>query len=399
MPHGEAVSSVSSRRLTVVGLCLLLAASTGCARGAKAEKASDSAAASPAQSAPAGGGNEAPAVSPMLALGYRPDWRGYPQVDAKAGIKFLDVLGDVVAVHDGRNILTAMEPGSGKNRWSLDLGSPLMKFVGNARSGDMLYACSQSEIQVLDVRTGQIKARQRLASLANTRPVLSGSVAVFGSSTGEVLGHNLFTGYKQWAYKLGGTVRADPVITGETTEEGTRSVAVVSQTGDVIILDPRTGESFGRRRSIFDGLENNPAANDSSVFIAGTDQSVWSVSDDGRLNWRVRTPDRLTGQPAVHENSVIVDVPSTGLTAFDTGSGAKQWTAKGVSGEVIAVRKGRLVVWDRVNKAMLTLDAARGDVVDRAPASDVTIVAVDAFVDGNLYVGRGDGSVEKFSPR
>lgn len=400
MPQGEAVSSLSSRRLKAVGLCVLVAASAGCARGVKADKSGDSVTPAPAK-APAG---EAPVVNPMLALGYRPEWRGYPQVDARAGIKFIDALGDVIAVHDRRNILTVMEPGSGKNRWSLDLGSPLMKFVGNARSGDLLYACAESEVQVLDVRTGQIKARQRLASLANTRPVISGSIAVFGCSTGEVLGHNLFTGYKQWAYRLGGTVRADPVLTGGAAEDGTRSVAVVSQAGDVIILDPRSGESFGRRRSIFGGLDNSPAANESSVFIAGTDQSVWSISDEGKLNWRVRTPDRLTAQPVVHENSVIVDVPSAGLTAFDAGSGAKQWTARGadaerVSGEVIAVRKGRLVVWDAAARTLLTLDAQRGDVIEKAPLADGTILSVDAFVDGNLYVGRADGSVEKFSPR
>lgn len=398
MPQREAAVLMSKGRVCAIGLCVLVAASTGCARGAKADKPAPGSGAAPASQA------AAPATNPMLAIGYRSDWRGYPQVDPKSGIKFIDVLGDVVAVHDGRNILTVMEPGTGKNRWSLDLGSPLMKFVGNARAGDLLYAAAESEVQVLDVRTGQIKARQRLASLANTRPVISGTVAVFGCSTGEVLGHNLFTGYKQWAYRLGGTVRAAPVLVGRPSEEGVRSVAVVSQAGDVIILDPRSGESLGRRRSIFGGLENDPVANESSVFIAGTDQSVWSISDEGKLNWRVRTPDPLRAQPVLVENALIVDVPSAGLTAFDTAGGAKLWSARGadggrVSGAVIGVRKGRLVVWDKGAKSLITLDAQRGDVLDRAPVPDAVIMTVDAFVDGNLYIGRADGSVEKFSPR
>ncbi len=313
-------------------------------------------------------------------------------MDARAGIKSIDALGDIVAVHDNRNILTVMEPGTGRNRWSLDLGSPLMKFVGNAREGDNLYACSESEVQVLDVRTGQIKARQRLAALANTHPVVVSGMAVFGCSTGEVLGHSLATGYKAWAYRLNGTITADPVRVGSF-------VAIVSQAGDVLVLDPRNGESLGRRRTIFGGLSNHPVANDGTVFIAGTDQSIWAIADTGKLSWRVRTPDPLTAQPAVHESSVIVHVPSAGLSAFDAATGAKLWVSKDVSGDVVAVRAGKLVVWDKAAGTLLTLDAKRGDVHDRAPVPNAVTVRPAAFVDGDLYIGNKDGSVDKLSPR
>lgn len=373
------------RNLTTMGLSLALAASTGCARGSKAEKPADA-------TAPAATPSQAKAANPMLALGYRPEWTGYPQVDARAGIKSIDALGDVLAVHDNRNILTVMEPGTGRNRWSLDLGSPLMKFVGNAREADNLYACSESEVQVLDVRTGQIKARQRLDSLANTHPVVVHGMAVFGCSNGEVLGHSLVTGYKAWAYRLSGTVTADPVTVGPF-------VSVVSQTGDVIMLDPRNGESLGRRRAIFGGLSNHPVANDGTVFIAGTDQSLWAIADTGKLSWRVRTPDPLTAQPAVFENSVIVHVPSAGLSAYDTASGAKLWSNKDVGGHVVGVRAGKLVVWDKAAGSLLTLDAKRGDVHDRAPVPNATLISTDAFTDGNLFIGNKDGSVDKLSPR
>lgn len=375
-----ALPSVAFRRLTVVGLVLAVVASTGCARGAKSDNAAD-----PANP------SAAPA-HPMLALGYRPEWKGYPQVDPKAGIKFIDVLGDSVAVHDNRNILTVMEPDTGRNRWSLDLGSPLMKFVGNARAADDLYACSESEVQVLDIRTGQIKARQRLSTLANTRPVVTKGVAVFGCTTGEVLGHSLVTGFKAWGYKLEGTVSADPVAVGD-------SVSVVSQAGDVIILDPRTGESFGRRRAIFGGLTNDPVATDSAVFIAGTDQSVWAFSVNGKPIWRVRTPDHLTAQPALHDNAVILTIPSAGLTALDTGTGAKLWSSPDINGRVVAVRNSRLVVWDRAGGTLMTVDARHGDIVERAPIPNVTLIATDKFVDGDLYLANKDGSVDRLSPR
>jgi outer membrane protein assembly factor BamB len=386
MPQRRQPVTDSFRHLAVMGLSLAVMASTGCARGNKADKPASTDAPVPSKA------TEAKPADPMLALGYRSEWTGYPQVDARAGIKFISVLGDAVVVHDNRNIMTLMEPGTGRNRWSLDLGSPLMKFVGNAREGDNLYACSESEVQVLDVRTGQIKARQKLAALANTHPVVKDGIAVFGCSNGEALGHSLVTGYKVWAYKLGGTVTADPVVVGN-------SVAVVSQAGDVIILEPKSGESLGRRRSIFAGLTNHPVANENNIFIAGTDQSVWAISGDGKLSWRVRTPDPLTAQPAVYENSVIVSVPSAGMSAFDASSGAKLWATPGVAGDVVGIRNGRLVVWDRAAGSLLTLDAKRGDVIDRAPVPSATTITTDAFIDGNLYIGNKDGSVDKRSPR
>ncbi len=358
---------------------------TGCARGAKA---AGGAKASPRNTAT----SAAQASDPMLALGYRIEWTGYPQVDRGAGVKSIDVLGDVVAVQDNRNILTCMEPGTGRNRWALDLGSPLLKFVGNARVGDSLYACSESEIQVLDINTGAVKSRQHLSSLANTHPLIMDGVAVFGCTTGEVLGHNLATGYKLWGYKLGGTITADPVKVGN-------SLGVVSQAGDVIILEPRTGESLGRRRSIYGGLSNSPVSDDSALYIAGTDQSVWAVSIEGKLIWRVRTPDRLTAQPAVVDGRVIVDIPSAGLTAFDTSGGQKQWQTAGLSGAVVGVRSGKLLVWQGRGKALISVDPARGDILERAELPTVTHITADQFADGNLYMVKADGSVDKYGTK
>jgi outer membrane protein assembly factor BamB len=91
-------------------------------------------------------------------------------------------------------------------------------------------------------------------------------------------------------------------------------------------------------------------------------------------------------------------VPDDGMLAFDAKDGSVVWTARGVTGSVIGVRGGRLVVWNGAE--LLLLDAARGEVVDRLDMSGIAIVKTDAFVDGNLYtVADRGGRVEKFSPR
>lgn len=373
----ERLSLSYRARLLLAALGVAAMAVTGCARA-------DRQGAKP--------GASASAADPMLDLGYRSEWTGYPQVSARDGFKFVDTFGDILAVHDNRNILTAMEPGTGRNRWSLDLGSPLMKFVGNARVGDVIYACSESEIMALDARTGAVKGRQRLAALANTAPLVADGIAVFGTSNGEVLGHNLYTGYKLWAYRLGGTIKANPVMVGS-------SVGAVSQTGEVILIEPKTGESLGRRRQIFAGLDNHPVSDGSSLYLAGTDQSVWSVSDLGKLNWRTRTPDRLTAQPTVFEGRVYIHIPSAGLTCLDAGDGRRIWENPGVAGAVIASRSGNLIVWDGPAQSLLSLDPRTGDVLHRAELPMARLITTDQFSDGSLYIAKRDASVDKYSPK
>ena len=332
-------------------------------------------------------------LGPVYALGYRLQWRGYPQVGRGAGVKFLDVLGDVVAVQDGRNVLTVMEPSNGANRWSLDMGSSLSKFVGNARIDDKLMCSSEYEVQVLDIRTGQIKARQHLAALANTPPVVQAPILIYGSSRGEILAHNSYSSHRLWEYKLAGSIRAKPIMVGD-------SVAAVSQAGDVIFLDPRTGESGGRRRGIFGGLENELVANDSTLFIASTDQSIWAISSsDAKTLWRVRTPDPLTAQPALNDGKLYQYVPSWGFTALDAGTGEKVWSKKDIAGSLIAVRAGKLLVWDKSHRVGMLLDPKNGDVLEKVEMPEAEMIAFDAFVDGNAYVAKRDGSVEKYSPR
>jgi outer membrane protein assembly factor BamB len=284
-----------------------------------------------------------------------------------------------------------LETSTGRVRWSLELGSPLERFVGTAQAanGDLL-CCQQGEIQVLDAKTGVLKDRQRLEVIANTRPVVFDSMVIFGCPTGEVLAHNLNSGYKQWGHKLLGAIIADPVRIGD-------NVAAVSSGGEVVILDPRRGMRIGAAK-VFGGTDANPAASERSVFIASLDQSLWSFDQfGGPARWRERTEFPLRQDPAYHDGSVYVAIPGQGLVCFNSEDGSRTWTAAGLSGEVVGVRGGQLIVWD--GKVASTVDMQRGDVVARVNLPGIKLVMTDAFVDGNLYTSTAKGEVSKFSPR
>ncbi|NUQ52386.1 MAG: hypothetical protein HUU19_06770, partial [Phycisphaerales bacterium] len=70
---------------------------------------------------------------------------------------------------------------------------------------------------------------------------------------------------------------------------------------------------------------------------------------------------------------------------------------KGVAGRVVGLRAGRLLVWD--GREAVTLDPARGSVIERATLEGVQGLVTDKMEDGVLYVITSSGVVAKFLPR
>src|SRR5690606_12182537 len=108
---------------------------------------------------------------------------------------------------------------------------------------------------------------------------------------------------------------------------------VVSQGGDVIIIDTRSGASTLRAR-IFDGLANDPVAGDDAMYVASLDQSVYGFAARGSSwDWRLRTDQPITEQPVLLDGVLYVDIPGEGLTALDPAyNGERIWSNAGVSG-------------------------------------------------------------------
>ncbi|HBS28302.1 MAG TPA: hypothetical protein DEB06_02370 [Phycisphaerales bacterium] len=328
----------------------------------------------------------------MARLGYAPQWNASAPVSRGQRIKFVDAFDDMLIAHETGNTVSVLEPSTGARRWSLDLAGPLAKFIGNLRlpEGDVLSA-SEDEVFVLDGRSGVIKKRQKLAVLANTRPVLAGNTVVFGCGTGEVLGHNLISGYKLWGFQMPGAIEGDLAVIGPF-------VGAVSQTGEIVVLDPARGASVGRAR-IFDGVNVPPASSEDSMFIAGRDRSVWGFTalTDSKPLWRVRTERPLRDRPVHHEGTVFVTIAERGLTALDAFTGEVKWSNKDATGSVVAVRRGRLIVWN--GETAFAVDPERGDIHERTELPGVSRIVFDAFVDGNAYLVEPAGLVQKFSPR
>ena len=376
---------VRHRRLarTLIGLPTLL---LGTALAVSVLPACSSGSASPGmRRASSGKGVNAAEHDAWAQVGYRLSWRGFPIV-ASGGILQFDVFNEGVIVQDATNTVTFMDGRTGANLWVTEITRNLSRFVGNTIYGANVLVASDNEIFFLDIQTGDIIDRQSLAVVVNTAPVIVRDFAVFGSATGEAIGHSLYSGFKAWGYQLGGSINARPVAMGDV-------VGVVSQAGDVIMINASNGDSTGRER-IFGGLTNDPVSDGQSLFVAARDQSVYAFSSqDGRRLWRYRTETPITAQPTYAEGAVYVEIPGQGLVALDSISGEVIWSSADVSGRVVSQRDDLLLVWN--GSAMTTVHVDSGDVIEKVAMPNVRQVRAMGFADADLYVTLRDGAVVK----
>jgi len=327
-------------------------------------------------------------------LGYRHEWTGFPTMTAGGKVKFFDVLGDVVVVQESASVLSVIEAGNGASRWSDQVANPLTKFVGNIRDDKRIICCSESEAYFFDVETGALVDKKHLDKVVNTRPVIVGENLVFGTSLGEIFGQLKAVGFRTWGNTVNGSIVTNPAVMGTT-------LGFVSSTGEIILLDGATG--IGKMRTkIFTGSEADPAASENMMFVASLDHSLYAFTAGSPSPvWRKRTDTPLRQQPTYHDGVVYCAIDGTGLVAFDArgenGNAKELWTAKGITGSVIGIRKGRLLVW--TGSEGILIDPADGAIIDRAKLAGVSMMRTDRFVDGNLYSVNESGVVVKLVPR
>jgi hypothetical protein len=393
-------SSLSAlNRPARIAVALLAGLSLACAPiGCSGKKAAAKADAASSDAASTSVSSKGPNPFPVnhddwAKIGYRLDWMGFPFRGSgpETQLTMIRAYGDIVVAQDQATTVSLLEATTGRTRWSAQLAGPLTKFVSINRDPvdpNRLLVSSESEEYSLAVPNGNILGRDPFARVVNTEPVINGDIAVYGCSTGEVLGHLVGHGLKAWGFLSSGSIDANPVAVGEV-------IGAVSQAGDVMFLTDH-GALVGRAH-IFGGLDTNPVAEGNTMYLAGRDQSIWAFDTSGHLVWRHRTSYALKNQPAVHAGVVYVEIPNEGMTALDGATGKVLWASPSVQGVVIGVRAGKLLV--NKNDLLMTVDAAHGDVIERIKIPGVVKLALDKFVDGNLYAVSDRSIVAKFIPR
>ncbi len=326
-------------------------------------------------------------------LGYRLDWQGFPFAGTIANpkITFVTPSANHVLVQETNSYVSLLEVNNGARRWSVEFGNNLTMFVGlgaDPADANRIFVASESELFTVAAQTGGLTTRERFDRVVNTRPVLMNGLGIFGAANGEVLAHRPGATLKAWGYGTGSTIDASPTAM-------TDGVAVLTISGDVLIFTP-DGLLQGRNR-ILGNTSTNPVSNGPLLAIAGLDQSLWCFDLKGNQVWRLRQSAPLTVQPTALENSVVCELPETGLTNVDFASGNVLWSNPKVHGTVVASHAGRLVVWNGSTACLV--DAKRGDLLTSVNLPGVVSLTPDQFDGGNLYAATAEGSIAKFRLR
>lgn len=187
-------------------------------------------------------------------------------------------------------------------------------------------------------------------------PALAGELVVHASGSGSgtaVVARALEDGAEAWRTFMdadvpGGLVAADGFVYAATAA------------GDVVALDPETGEE--RWRSEVEGrLEATPAVAEGLVLVAGEQRQTGVVTvfaldaaTGGRPRWRFSTPGPSlpASAPASVGRRAFVATSEGVLRALDLDDGAQAWEAElraAVSDRQIPVAAETLVVADRLH--------------------------------------------------
>ncbi|MBL8762802.1 MAG: PQQ-binding-like beta-propeller repeat protein [Phycisphaerae bacterium] len=325
-------------------------------------------------------------------LGLRMEWGSVATVAKGKSVTAFEPFDDLVATLDSSGIVTVLEAASGQPRWNAPVSSEVTRFVGISRADDNLLVCSEVDTFALDLRTSTLRDIQRLAKVANTAPLLAANMLIYGTTSGLVVAHNLFNGIPAWQYQIPGSIVSRVVAAGPY-------VAVVSQAGRLMILEPASGGSVGNAW-VGGGLATDPVATNELIIVASLDQSLYAFSvNGGSLRWRLRTDAPLVHQPACVANRVYVTLPGKGLTCLDAGTGNARWNNDKVTGAVVSVMGGRMVVWDAGSGLVSSVERDSGVLVGQGTLGAVAMLRAEPMEGGPLYAITPAGVISRFRAR
>jgi outer membrane protein assembly factor BamB len=326
-------------------------------------------------------------------MGYRLDWVGFPFGSSHSRpIVSTVVTGDSVVLQDKANETAALDVATGERRWSTNLANPLTKFVGLSQDTVdplRILASSESDGFLVATATGSLTSKERYDRVVNTKPLLIGRLAIFGTSSGEVFAHQMTANVKAWGFMTKGAIEANPVAMNDG------QIGVVSQGGDVVILNT-SGQLIGRNH-ILSSVAMNPVTDGNVLFIGGLDQSVWAFNSNGALLWRHRTASKLRDQIAVHEGVVYCTIPGEGFVALDAANGTPKWTSAKTAGSLLGSHGGKLMV--RTAKGIDLLDPATGTCDPTLELPGIVQLLTDKAADGVIYAISAKGPIARFIPR
>ena len=258
----------------------------------------------------------------------------------------LTVADGVVIAATEAGVVVALDPATGRTRWSTDLGTPIQGAVGfeqaDAASVKRLMVLTQPDgmVHALAHGTGEVLWQAKATARSDGHAAVAGGRVVFGSCAAAFHMVDSATGKMSEDISLGeGCEMAGGVaLDGGRAYGGNRS-------GQLVCIDLASGKvawSFGKSEG---QLFTTPAVGDGVVAIAGGDGILYLLEQiNGSLRWQYRGEGDASGDPVIAGKSVVF-AASGALTMLSLADGARLWSTQ-VSDEITspALIGGMIVV-------------------------------------------------------
>ena len=258
----------------------------------------------------------------------------------------LTVADGLLIVSTETGVVVALDPATGRTRWSTDLGTPIQGAVGfeqaDAASVKRLMVLTQPDgmVHALAHGTGEVLWQAKATARSDGHAAVAGGRVVFGSCAAAFHIVDSATGKLSGEISLGeGCEMAGGVaVDAGRAYGGNRS-------GQLVCLDLAGGEvvwSFGKSEG---ELFTTPAVGAGVVAIAGGDGILYLLEQsDGSLRWQYSPESDLSGDPVIAGTCVVFAASGT-LTMVSLDKGARLWSTR-VSDEITspALIGGMIVV-------------------------------------------------------
>jgi outer membrane protein assembly factor BamB len=296
----------------------------------------------------------------------------YPADGSSADGKYDDapvVADGKVFIGSDNNNLSVFDSQTGSLLWQVQTNG-IVDSAPVVDGGDVFFGCGDDHLYAVRESDQQPLwgGQFHTSGPVFTSPTLSNGVLCFADADSNIYGVSERDGRFLWTYRpTGGVEVGSPVFyDGEL---------VVASSTNILQLSVRTGAV----RSVV-GVSANvvspPTVNDLGLFVATSDQNVYSISPHGTVNWRVHLPDLVT-VPMQVTDSYLYAVTQRGVVyGLDPQTGKTVWS--------YSVQKGIIQPGD-------TSDIKR----DTTPQATVTAAPVSQ--NGNFYVLANDGTLTALS--
>ena len=325
-------------------------------------------------------------VEPLDAqrLGYRSLWRTDLALSSGARLTSVQVLGEMIVLTESpRNLVTAVDVGTGNIRWTQPVGQPGKLLFAPRRLGDRIVVNNETTLYVLDANSGAVRQANALQTVVSSAPAVSGNLAIFAGMNGRLFAQDTVTGQPVWAYQMPSAMEVAPSADQDV-------VLAADAAGNYKALSASRGALLWTGRT-FARISARPLVTPLGAFIASEDTHLYALDvATGKERWNYLAEHSLHIGPLMLGETVYQAIDGRGLTALDAVTGRKLWSLAETA--VPILHRGQQVVVYAPPRLM-TVEAGTG--LPRAAAVVGLLQAVVPGPQQSLILVGGRGRLER----